>query len=259
MARILKGWRSGCLFMLAFGFVATGIHFADAISLKSIGLNYAALRGQVDAHPHLAMVTYVGVYGLLGICMLPGSAAIVVLSGLLFGTTVGIPLALVGSVLAASLPFFAAKLIFANSARHLTVPILDRFSAGFHRHALSYMLCLRLTPGVPFSVVNIAPALLGVSFTTFLSGTIAGLIPSRIILSTAGAGLANAIDVQNALYSQCLAIGPDGSTACVYGIDFSSLLTRQTVTAFVALAVLAMVPIVVNSAVEAGRRRSTKC
>ena len=106
---------------------------------------------------------------------------------------------------------------------------------------------LRLA-GMPFNATNLAPALIGVPYRTFLLGTIVGLLPSRIALSTAGAGLGRVIELENAQYSQCVAAQAGSAASCVYKIEFASLLTRETIAAFVALAVLALTPAILDAA-----------
>ena len=56
-------------------------------------------------------------------------------------------------------------------------PCLSRFRAGISEDAFSYLLFLRLVPIFPFWLVNLAPALLGVSFGTYVATTILGIIP----------------------------------------------------------------------------------
>ena len=219
----------------------------ELISFKTIGLNYGLMHHYVDEHYQLSAVAYVIGYGLLGLFLLPGSAIVVVLSGLLFGAAVGIPLAAIGSILAASLAFMMARLTLGRSLGRWTHPMFEALRAGFKRHALSYMMFLRLTPGLPFSAINIAPALLGVRFMTFLTGTAVGVLPSRIALSTAGAGLAKAITIENAQYSQCLAEPPLNGPSCTYNIHVTSLLTSETIAAFFALAIVALLPAILDA------------
>jgi uncharacterized membrane protein YdjX (TVP38/TMEM64 family) len=234
-------------------------HLADMVSFKSIGLNYEALRRAVDADTPLAVLYYIACYAVMGLFYIPGSAVAVVISGLLFGSALGIPVALVGSVIAATLGYMLARLTAARLVDRITHPALGRLREGFHRHELSYMMFLRLTPGLPFNLNNIAPALLGVKLSTFVIGTTVGLLPSRIALSTAGAGLAHVIAQQNVLYSQCVARSGPADAACDYNISIASLLTWQTMAAFVALAALALVPAMLDALPDrwrTDRRRS---
>jgi len=218
----------------------------DLLSFKIIGLNYGVLKQYVEQHYWLAAALFIGCYGLLGFLLLPGSSLFVVGSGLLFGAMVGIPLATVGSVLAASLAFCTAKFALGGAVARLKHPAIETLRAGFQRHALSYMMFLRLTPGLPFAVLNAAPALIGVRFSTFLIGTIVGVLPSRIALSTAGAGLAKVIDIENSNYYQCVAGRAADGPACAYNIHVASLLTAETIAAFFALALMALMPALID-------------
>ena len=219
----------------------------DVISIKTIGLNYGLLRELVEQHFVLALICYLAAYGVLGLFLIPGSALVVAVSGLLFGALIGIPLSLAGSVVASSLAFGMARLMAGRALGNWTHPSFEKLRAGFQRHALSYMMFLRLA-GMPFNATNLAPALIGVPYRTFLLGTIVGLLPSRIALSTAGAGLGRVIELENAQYSQCVAAQAGSAASCVYKIEFASLLTRETIAAFVALAVLALTPAILDAA-----------
>ena len=236
------------------GLWIVGPGLLELLSFKTIGLNYEAIRQHVVGHAVLAAVIYVVAYATLGAFVLPGSALFVIASGLLFGAVVGIPLSIFASTLAASLAFFVARTALGTRLAAWPSPIFHKFKAGFGRHALGYMLFLRLTPGLPFAVINVVPGLIGVSFSTFFLGTFLGLLPSRIALSTAGAGLAHAIDAQNVTYSQCLARATAGSEPCSYNIQVASLLTTETLAAFVALAFFALIPAFMDAAPGIRRR-----
>jgi uncharacterized membrane protein YdjX (TVP38/TMEM64 family) len=66
--------------------------------------------------------------------------------------------------------------------------------AGFREHALSYLLVLRLIPIVPFWLVNLVPALVGVPLRTFFLGTALGIIPGSLVYTCLGNGLGVVID-----------------------------------------------------------------
>ncbi len=233
--------------------VMAGLWFAfqavlEVVSFKTIGVNYELLKVYVAANTGQAALMYVAVYAILGALILPGSALLVVASGLFFGAGAGVPLSLFASMLAAILAFWVVRTAFGRRLAALPSPTFAKFRAGFKRHGLGYMLFLRLTPGLPFSALNVVPSLIGVSFSTFAIGTFLGLVPSRIALSTAGAGLGHAIQTQNALYSQCLRRQTADLGHCTYDLDVASLLTKEMLAAFVALAILAIIPAMLDAA-----------
>lgn len=65
---------------------------------------------------------------------------------------------------------------------------------GFKDNAFSYLLVLRLVPLFPFWLVNIVPALLGVSKRTFVFATFMGIIPGSFVYVLVGNGLGHIFD-----------------------------------------------------------------
>jgi uncharacterized membrane protein YdjX (TVP38/TMEM64 family) len=234
-----------------------GSDLLDVAPVKLIGLNLEFLREAVASHPWLVAAAYCLAYMGLAAFFLPGSPLMTLLAGMLFGPSLGIVLALTGTTLAATTGFLVARRFGAGPMGRVTQahPAFAGYRDGFHRNALSYLLFLRLSPGFPFALVNAAPALLGVPLMTFIVGTVIGSLPSRIALSTAGAGLGAVIDAQNIQYSQCLSASGGNEASCPYTIDVAFLLTWQTLAAFVALAFLALAPAIIDFALRATRRR----
>lgn len=226
----------------------------DLLSFKTIGLHYATLKQLVDEHFALAALLYVVVYGLIGLLLLPGSSVMVVSSGLLFGAAAGIPLAMAGSALAATLGYATGYFLLANTVKQWAAPVIEKLGAGFKRHALSYMLFIRLTPGISFGLINAVPPILGVPYLTYIIGTVAGLLPSRIALGVASAGLANAIALENEHYTRCVALATAGGPPCGYNFSISSLLTVPTVAALAVLALIALSPALIDVVPRVWRR-----
>ncbi len=222
--------------------IATTTQNIELFSLKTIGLNYAFLQYWVEHQYALSVLAYVIAYLLIAALMMPGGALLAALGGLLFGIAIGFPLAVIASLLGASAAFHLARTFLAAPLHRANAQLIDRLQAGFARHGLGYMLSLRLAPGIPFGVINVAPAIIGVPFTTFFVGSALGFIPSRLALSTAGAGLGRVIDAENLDYAACLLRTQNVVASCPYKIEVSQLLTNEIAAAFVALSLLALVP-----------------
>ena len=75
--------------------------------------------------------------------------------------------------------------------RRRGAPFLDRFSAGIEEDAFFYLLSLRLIPFFPFFAVNIAPAMLKISLTTYALATLLGIAPAVYVYTSLGAGVAD--------------------------------------------------------------------
>jgi uncharacterized membrane protein YdjX (TVP38/TMEM64 family) len=228
----------------------------DLISLKTVGLNYATLKHWVEHQFGLSLIAYIAAYVIIAALMMPGGAMLATLGGLLFGITIGFPLAMLASLLGATLAFCLARSFFAAPFRRANAKLVDRLHQGFQRHAFGYMLSLRLAPGIPFGIINVAPAVIGVPFTTFFLGSALGFIPSRLALSTAGAGLGRVVEAENVDYAACLLRSQNISADCQYKIDVSQLLTNEIVAAFVALSLLALLPAGLDALSQLRARRT---
>jgi len=224
--------------------LAFGMGWHKALSFKTIGLNYDALKGFIGAHLPIALLLYVAGYVVVVALSLPGGLVMTLTGGLLFGWEVGAPVTVIGATLGATLIFLAARSSVGEALSSRAGPWLAKLQEGFRANALSYLLFLRLVPAFPFWLVNLAPALLGVPLRTFILGTLLGIIPGTTAFSVAGAGLGSVVEAQNGLYKACLAKAPaNPDIACPYVIDTNALVTRELVVAFVLLGLVALIPV----------------
>ena len=92
-------------------------------------------------------------------------------------------------------------------------PRVASIAEGFRVDAFSYLLFLRLVPVFPFWLVNLVPALCGVSFKTFALATALGMIPGTFAFTFVGAGLESVVVAQEAAYRACVAAGSAGMQA----------------------------------------------
>lgn len=220
----------------------------ELLTPKTIGLNFDALRSFINAHLGIAFLLYFLGYVAIVALSLPGALVMTVSGGLLFGWKLAAPAAVVAATIGASLVFLVAKTSVGEPLASKAGPWLSKLRDGFQKNALSYLLFLRLVPAFPFFVVNLAPALLGVSLRTFVIGTFFGIIPGTVAFSVAGSGLGSAIEAQNAIYNACIEKVLAGAKPdCPYTVDLSALVTTELVVAFVLLGVGALIPVAVKN------------
>jgi uncharacterized membrane protein YdjX (TVP38/TMEM64 family) len=227
--------------LMALGF-AMGWH--KYLSFKTIGTNYEYLKTLIADHFVVALAAYMAIYIAVVALSAPGGLIMTLAGGLLFGWKVGIPATVISATVGASILFLIAKSSFGETLAAKAGPVLGKFRDGFKENALSYLLFLRLVPIFPFVLVNIAPALLGVPFRTYVIGTLLGIIPGTSAFSVVGAGLGSVVEAQNKVYQSCLAAKPaNPDAACPYTIDTSALLTKELLAAFVLLGIVALIPV----------------
>lgn len=234
------------LILGAGGFIfAMGWH--RYLTLEHLAGNRETLRAFIEGNLLLALAVFVALYALTVALSLPGGAVLTIAGGFLFGWLVGGAASVIGATLGAVAVFIVAKSALSDVLQARAGPMLSRFREGFHRDAFSYLLFLRLVPIFPVWLVNLAPALLGVPFTTYVVTTILGIIPGTFAFSLAGAGLDSVIEAQQAAHQSCLAkAGEGGQESCPYGLDPSALLTPELIAGLVALGVVALIPVVVK-------------
>lgn len=146
--------------------------------------------GWRDRNPALAILSFLAVFIGAGSLPLPVIVALTLTGGAFFGFWLGLLLSLAGTVLAASATFLVARHLLAGLVRRRLGPRIDRLDARVERDGALALLSLRLTPALPFFVVNMMSGLSIMSAGRFASITALGVLPNKIILTAAGTQLA---------------------------------------------------------------------
>lgn len=223
---------------------AYGLH--KYLTFKAIGLNFAALRTAISDHLALALAAYVGIYAAVVALSLPGAFVMTVSGGLLFGWKLAAPATVVAATTGATLVYLIAKSSLGAALAERAGPRIEALREGFQANAMSYLVFLRLVPLFPFVLVNLAAALLGVPFFTYVVATFFGIIPATAAFSIAGSGLGSVVEAQNAAYAACVAAHAGADQACPYTIDASKLVTPELLLALAAVGVAALIPVILK-------------
>jgi uncharacterized membrane protein YdjX (TVP38/TMEM64 family) len=237
-------WRFVPLALVALGAAAvfaSGAH--RYLSLETLIEHRERLQVYVESHRIKAMLLYMAIYITAVTLSIPGAVFLTIIGGFLFGWLVGGAAAAVAATLGAAGLFLVARTSIGDALLQRAGARIQALAAGFREDAFSYLLFLRVLPIVPFWITNLASALFGVPFKTFFLGTMIGLIPGTYAFAVAGAGLDSIIEAQQAAHEACIAAG---GTDCGLDLSLRSLLTPQIVTAFVALGLLALAPVLVR-------------
>ncbi|GAB4353638.1 MAG: hypothetical protein Kow00114_02920 [Kiloniellaceae bacterium] len=160
------------------------------LGLETLERHREALAALVAAHGVAAVLAFIAAYAVMVAFSIPGGLVMTVTGGFLFGTFGGAASSVVGATLGAIAVFLAARTALGDFLRGRAGPALSRMRAGFQEDALSYLLVLRLIPLFPFWLVNLVPALLGVSLKVYVIGTVIGIIPASLVYASVGNGIA---------------------------------------------------------------------
>lgn len=212
--------------LLAAGLIAFLVFdLGRFVSLEVLRENRATLKDLVAQYSVGAGLAFMMLYALVVAFSLPIASLLTIAGGFLFGLWWGAFWVVLGATLGASAVFSAVRMGLGDLIRERMHGPLQRLEKGFREDAFSYLLVLRLVPLFPFWLVNLAPAILGVSLRTFVLATFIGIIPGSFVYVSIGNGL-------GALFDQ-------GETP-----NLDIVLQPEFLIPIVGLGVLAMIPVV---------------
>ncbi len=139
------------------------------------------------SHHHATLTAWVAGHVALAAFLTP-------VGGFLFGLWLGALLSVIGATLGSLAVFLAARTAFYDLFHARAGAALARLEEGFRRDSFSYLLFLRLVPVFPFWLVNIVPALLGMTLGPYTLATLIGIIPGAVVYSSVGSGLGTLLD-----------------------------------------------------------------
>jgi uncharacterized membrane protein YdjX (TVP38/TMEM64 family) len=147
----------------------------------------------------------------------------------LFGTTMGGLLAIIGATCGAVVLFLVVRNLLGDVVAARAGRLIARIRPGLERDGFNYLLAIRLVPVVPFWLVNLAPALVGMRLGPYALATLIGIVPSTFVFASIGAGLA-------------VVLASGGQP------DLSEVLSLRVLLPLAALALLVLVPVILRRA-----------
>ena len=146
-------------------------------------------------------------------------------AGLLFGSALGIVLAVTASTISALLAVLLVRAAGWQLSGLVSHPAIDSVDAHLRRRGWLAVLSLRLIPAVPFSVINYATGASGVRLVPYALATVVGLLPGTAAVVILGDALTGNVSPTLVLVSVCTASGSlemmSGGVSLRAGMDFS--------------------------------------
>ncbi|MFL5252711.1 MAG: TVP38/TMEM64 family protein [Rhodopila sp.] len=158
------------------------------VGWESLVRHQAALAHWIAAHPIAAPLLYLAAYILVAALSLPQAVMVTVAGGLLFGTVPGAILTIIGATTGAAILVAAARTAFSVLLDRHRKRIPEAVRTRLAQDGFLYLLALRLLPVVPFWLVNLAAAVVGIRLRVFVPATLVGIAPATFVFSSIGAG-----------------------------------------------------------------------
>ena len=193
------------------------------LTFESLAENRETLVEILASHRVSGVIVYIAFYATAVTLFVPGALVLTVAGGFIFGPWYGTLYVVLGATIGATGNFMIAKPLLRNTLRDRAGSTLRKMEAGFQENAINYLLTLRLIPVFPFYLVNVIPALLGVSLRTYLLGTFVGIIPGSFVYANIGVGLDSIFEKNKE-------------------ISIHGVLTLEIIAALIGLALLAILP-----------------
>jgi uncharacterized membrane protein YdjX (TVP38/TMEM64 family) len=168
-----------------------------------------------------AALAFLAVYVTAVALSIPCGAMLTLSGGFLFGATLGLPLAVLGSTIGAACLFVFVRAVVGGETLDRLGPTAQRLAGGIRRDAASFLLAMRFAPIFPFFLVNLVPALIGVPLRTYILTTFVGVIPATTVFAMAGAGLGSVLDSGEAVTVRAV-LTPE-ILACLAGLAVVAL------------------------------------
>jgi uncharacterized membrane protein YdjX (TVP38/TMEM64 family) len=141
--------------------------WGDRLSLEPIVEREAELRQIRRDHPVLVYGAAFVVYVVVTACSLPVATLLSLAIGWYFGFWRGILLASFASTSGATLAFLMSRYLLRDAFQRRFGERLRAFNAALDREGEFYLFALRLTPAVPFFVINVVMGLTRLRVWTF--------------------------------------------------------------------------------------------
>ena len=203
--------------------VAVGLYFVarDESFRENLVRRAGEFRNYERSRPVVTYSAAFILYVVVTALSLPVAAPLSLVYGWLFGFVKGVILVSFASTAGATCAFLLSRYVIGHAVQQRYAEPLQRINTALEREGAFYLFTLRLIPYVPFFVVNLALGLTKMRARTFWWVSQLGMLPGTLVYLWAGSSIGSLRELQR-----------DG---------LGSILTPQTIIAFVALGVFPLI------------------
>ncbi|HET7198903.1 MAG TPA: FAD-dependent oxidoreductase [Burkholderiales bacterium] len=161
------------------------------LSFEGLKAQQAALQAGYAAHPWRAALGFFAAYVAYTGFSLPGAGLLSLVAGAVFGLARGTLIVSFASSLGATIAFLVARFVARDWVQRRFAGRLAAINRGVEREGAFYLFILRLTPAVPFFLINLAMGLTPMRALTFYWVSQLGMLAGTLVYVNAGTELAS--------------------------------------------------------------------
>ena len=177
------------LIAVALAGLATFVALGDGLTLEGLQRQRQAWRALCDAWPVASAGLFMLAYVLAAALSLPINVLLAVAAGALFGFVQGSVMVSFAAAAGSTLAMLASRFLFRAWVRRRLRGRIAEIEAGLSREGGRYLLALRLTPVVPYTVVNLLFGLTRFPLRQFYLISQLGMLPAVVVFVNAGTQL----------------------------------------------------------------------
>jgi uncharacterized membrane protein YdjX (TVP38/TMEM64 family) len=182
-------------------FAAGGYRY---LSLENLKAQQAALEGWREMYPWQTALGFFALYIAFTSASLPAAALISILAGAIFGRGWGILIASFAPAIGGTVAFLAARFVLRDWVQQRFAAQLRGINEGAEKEGGFYLFTLRLIPGVPYFLINLAMGLTPIRAWTFYWVSQLAMLPHTVVYVNAGTELARLDSLQGILSWQMI-------------------------------------------------------
>lgn len=191
-ALALRFGPAALLASLAIAAYSSGV--VSHVNLDELSLRRLSLEEFVALHPLLSALAYLAMFTAAVAMSLPLALILCLIGGFLFGALEAGALASMASTFGGTLMFLVSRTAVGDLLARLAGPRIAKLREEAANDAFALILTIRLIPMMPFWLINVGAALVGVPLRTFFIATVLGVAPSCFIYASLGSGLGSLFD-----------------------------------------------------------------
>jgi uncharacterized membrane protein YdjX (TVP38/TMEM64 family) len=169
--------------------LAAVIAFRGLAGPGAIVASLAHARALVASHPLLSVFVFSLVYTAVTALAVPAVWALSVAAGAFFGPWIGLPIAVASGLTGGTITMLVARHALRDWVEARFPDVVALFDQGVASGGARFLFAARLTPIVPFPLVNLAVGLTRMPVRTFAFVSFVGYLPLTIAYVSAGASL----------------------------------------------------------------------
>ncbi len=169
----------------------------------------------------LAIPGIILLFILSGIVLFPVTILITITAAI-FGSSMGLALSIVGTLLSASIGYYIGRKISITKSQTMFGIKFKQFKEKIRDSGVAGVSIIRMLPVAPFGLMNILFGMNGVAFSSYIAGTLFGILPGTVALSLFGSSLFRLFKEPNTQDTILLVVGLFlwlGIVACSHILD----------------------------------------